>query len=564
MRRLIDEDLAALENARRESAGESAVVDLLARLGAAEFHDSEPLVRFHDALLFLRAYPPSRRVARMTESPLRDFDRRVAASRANDDFDPLLDLDVSGVTGTAIETSSYTYDCVRWLAERFPRKVSIDWELVDAPDRVAALLRRFLPLLEEESSADANVSVDEWLRAAHAMNRDGGLAWLLQRLERLDVPPRLRAELFEGLGLFIRWDVESLPASRTGMRRATLPLFIHDAPLLGRRDVDLDREMTAGRMPVSRLSKREGAAVLDLAREAMATRYRELYGFTHGNPAAVISADAGRGLEIVICGITPERRLPIRAGFGTFLVKNGVPVGYADAYGIGERLEISLNIFYAYRDGESAWCFARMLKLYRQLFGSAVFSLDAYQIGKGNEEAIASGAFWFYRKLGFRSTDPAVELLARREEERMTSRRGHRTSAGVLRRMAHGNVVYEVPGAPRAVWDRFHIRNIGLAVQRAMAKSRLDTDAFRAACSARAAAGLGIGRRSFNRAEREAFERMAPLLAIIPSLDRWSEDDRETLVKIVRAKASRREAAFLQLTARHEPFQRALRRLGSS
>lgn len=564
MHRLIDEDSSALENARRANAGERAVVDLLARLGAAEFHDSESVVRFHDALLFLRAYPESRRVARMTESLLRNFGRRVAALRANDDFDPLLDLDVSGISGTAIETSSYTYDCVCWLAGRFPRKVSIDWELVDAPDRVAALLRPFLPLLEEESSADANLSVDEWLRAARAMNGDGGLAWLLQNLQRLGLPQQLRGELFESLGLFIRWDLDSSPASRTRMRRTTRPLFFHDAPLLGRRDVDLDREMSTGRMPVSLLSKREGAAVLDLAREAMATRYRELYGFTHGDPAAVISADAGRGLEIVICGIAPERRLPIRAGFGTLFVKNGVPVGYADAYGIGERLEISLNIFYAYRDGESAWCFARMLKLYRQLFGSSVFSLDAYQIGKENEEAIESGAFWFYRKLGFRSTDPAVEVLARREEERMASQRGHRTSANVLRRMARGNVLYEVPGTPRAVWDRFHIRNIGLAVQRAMAKSGLQADAFRADCCARAAAALGIGRRSFNRGERDAFERMAPLLAIIPALDRWSEDEREALVEIAHAKASRREAAFLQLTARHEPFQRALLRLGSS
>ncbi len=560
----IDKELSALEGARRASAGERAVVDGLARLGAAELRDSESLARFHDALLFLRAYPQSPRVARLTESLLRDFGRRVTALRVRGDFDPLLELDVSGITGTSVETNSYPYDCIRWLAERFPGKVSIDWDLVDAPDRVAALLRRFLPLLEEESSADANVAVDEWIRAARAMNRDGGLAWLLQNLERLDVSPRLRAELFEGLGLFIRWDIESSPASRTRMRRAARPLFIHDAPLLGRRDVDLDREMSSARMPVSLLSKREGAAVLDLAREAMATRYRELYGFTYGDPAAVIAAEAGRGFEIVICGITPERRLPVRAGFGTLLVKNGVPVGYADAYGIGERLEISLNIFYAYRDGESAWCFARMLKLYRQLFDSAVFSLDAYQIGKGNEEAIKSGAFWFYRKLGFRSTDPAVEVLARREEERMASRREHRTSANVLRRMASGNVVYEVPGSPRAAWDRFHIRNLGLAVQRTMAKSGLEADPFRADCCERAAAALGIGRRSFNRAERQAFERMAPLLAIIPSLERWSEDDRATLVDAVRAKASRGEAAWLRLTARHQPLQRALLKLGSS
>ena len=187
---VIDEDLSALEKARQANTGERAVVSRLARLGGAEFRDSESLVRFHEALLFLRVYPQSRRVARIAESMLRRFRRRVAELRTSSTLDPLLDLDVSGIVGTAIETSSYSYDCVRWLAERFPPKVSIDWDLVGAPDRVAALLRRFLPLLDEESSADANVSVDGWLRAAGAMNRDGGLAWLLQNLQRLDVPQR--------------------------------------------------------------------------------------------------------------------------------------------------------------------------------------------------------------------------------------------------------------------------------------------------------------------------------------------------------------------------------------
>ena len=59
---------------------------------------------------------------------------------------------------------------------------------------------------------------------------------------------------------------------------------------------------------------------------------------------------------------------------------------------------------------------------------SSSFSIDPYQIGLENDEAIESGAFWFYRKLGFRCTDPHIEQMAQREEKRMAMKPGHRTS----------------------------------------------------------------------------------------------------------------------------------------
>jgi hypothetical protein len=52
----------------------------------------------------------------------------------------------------------------------------------------------------------------------------------------------------------------------------------------------------------------------------------------------------------------------------------------------------------------------------RQLLGVEVFSLDPYQIGHENEEGIESGAFWFYRKLGFRPVRP--ELAEARGQRR--------------------------------------------------------------------------------------------------------------------------------------------------
>ena len=40
-----------------------------------------------------------------------------------------------------------------------------------------------------------------------------------------------------------------------------------------------------------------------MAREASTIRYRELYGFTHGDPKHVYRAEVGRGVELFLMGL---------------------------------------------------------------------------------------------------------------------------------------------------------------------------------------------------------------------------------------------------------------------
>jgi hypothetical protein len=399
------------------------------------------VTQLHDELLFLCAYPPSPRELRRAEGELKHFHRRAA------ELDPIPDPEISGIAGTSVDVV-FSYDIVRWLFDKVPRQIAIDWS--DEPDseRMASVLIPLLPMLAEEASVDAHVPYEEWVEGA------GGLAWLLRAMQRY--PSDLRAPLYDSMGLRILWTLSNSPMTRTLMRRKPRRIFYQRTPILKRRDVSIAAELAGSPLPIANLSRREGVELLDMARAALATRYRELYAFTYGDPSTVIVADAGRGLLIALVGIVPERRLPLRAGFAPLLFRNGVPIGYADAYGLCERMEVSFNIFYAFRDGESAYCFARMLKLYHQLFGSTVFSIDPYQIGEGNEEAIDAGAFWFYRKLGFRSTDPSIERIARREENLSAADPSHRTSARVLRRMARSPLVY----GESTDWDHFHIRNV--------------------------------------------------------------------------------------------------------
>ena len=131
-------------------------------------------------------------------------------------------------------------------------------------------------------------------------------------------------------------------------------VFYHHQPFIRRSEVDLVREMTDAARG-ERLSRHAGGRVLDLMREIMTVRRRELWGTTYGDPAHVLRADVGRGLQIFLWGLPPERRLPIRAYVAGFSLKNGVPVNYIEAIGLCEWLEVGFNTFYTFRDGESAW-----------------------------------------------------------------------------------------------------------------------------------------------------------------------------------------------------------------
>ena len=276
-------------------------------------------------------------------------------------------------------------------------------------------------------------------------------------------------------------------------------------------------------------------------------------------------ADAGRGVEIFLWGLPPERRLPIRAYHAGFTLKNGVPINYIEGITICERMEIGFNTFYTFREGESAWVYGAVLRLLHQLVGVTCISIDPYQIGFNNAEAIESGAFWFYRKMGFRPTRPELARLMAAEERKIAADPTYRTPARVLRRLSAGSIVYEAPGTPRGDWDRFVIRNLGLAVQRQMSKE-FDGDAVRI----RTVSAEKIARVLGNKAPRagepgyKAFEDLALVLALIPGLPEWTGTEKQQVAQIVRAKTLADESRYARLLQRHAKLRSAIIKLGKS
>jgi hypothetical protein len=554
----IEASLERFEAAVRDRPASGRRPAPLPRISPSQIEDPLVLARLHDAALFARAFPRNRKDVRTADAILRRIPSRMATlARRGTDLASLDDFRTVGIGGTSL-TMDFSWGMARWLARRHGAAVSIAWDETEGAGGLAAALSRFLPFLPERSLADAGIDYETWLRAALPRGtRDGGLAFLLAQFDSDEEDDVRRAGSWDSLRLPIRWRLGMSSASRTLARLPVTRLFIDAGPLLSRREVSLASECEEWSVRVRRLPAAEGRAFLDVARAAVAVRYRELYAFTWGNPRDVVCADVGRGLSIWCCGLLPAHRLPLRGGYGFLIVRNGVPIGYGDAYALGDRLDLSFNVFYAFRDGESALAYARTVAFFGSFLGARSVSIDPYQIGRENEEAIESGAFWFYRKLGFRSADPAVEAVVRREEARNARRPGRRTPPATLRRIAGAPLLFDLPG-PESLWSRVSLDRVGIAIQRRLAGSGLSPERFRRVSEKKVARALDLDASGHSPRVSRALRGLAPVLHLVPGLSRLGEDDKAALRALVRRKSAAREVLFVREMASSRLLAEAL------
>jgi hypothetical protein len=544
-------------------ADAARILKLLQRARTTRFDDVASLIRFHEALLVLRAFPPSPAVLRACVQLLDSFWKRVERLRETgadmDDFDP---LEVSGIAGTVMQ-DAIGFDLARWLVRRMPGKVEIAWDDFDDERAMGAVWPRFLPLLNEDAAVEAEIPWRKWLETAQG-SRSKSPEWLIGRFDALALSPAEKARLYESLHMPIRWRLENSRISRTRNARPVRKVFFHAEPLLTRKNVSLDAELRRKPPPLVPLALKQGQDVIDLIREVMLVRYRELYGTTLADPNSVVRADVGRGVTIYLWGLPPDRRLPLRAYVAGVTLKNGVPINYIEAIGLFEWMEIGFNTFYTYRGGEVAWIFAQVLRCLTAHMGTTCVSMYPYQLGHKNEEAIESGAFWFYRKLGFRPGRADLLKLVEREEKRIASDPKYKTPARTLRRLSEGHAFLELPGSPPMAWDRFSTRNIALRVNRAMTKEFAgDAQRFKAAAAAKLAKTLRTQIPSDGTPAHEAFHDLAVVAWLIPDITSWTAKEKDLLPKIITTKAARDEMQYLHLLQKHPELRKALLRLGS-
>jgi len=262
-------------------------------------------------------------------------------------------------------------------------------------------------------------------------------------------------------------------------------------------------------------------------------------------------------------GAKPERRLLLESVYGFLSLKNGVPVGYVLTSALYRSAELAFNVFDTFRGAEAGPVYGKVIGMTRALFGTDTFTIFPYQLGEGNDEAIESGAWWFYEKLGFRPRSRIARTIMDLELAAMQRRKGHRSSAATLRKLATHNLYWSLGPHRDDVIGELPLPNAGIAATQLIAK-RFAGDRARAAevCEREAASRLGV--RSFagwSADERHAWRRWAPLVTLLPDVPRWSSADRAAATAVIRAKGGPREDAFVHAFDAHPSLGAALAKL---
>ncbi|MEO6329863.1 MAG: hypothetical protein ABIO55_13075, partial [Ginsengibacter sp.] len=180
----------------------------------------------------------------------------------------------------------------------------------------------------------------------------------------------------------------------------------------------------------------EAAQIIACGREILVRHIRELDPVTYTDVKLVSYYCLPRGLSVALMGMVPERRHPIDSYIAYVVFKNGWPISYGGSWIMFDSGRIALNIFSAYRGGESQYIFEQLLKLHSRVYKLNRFSVDPYQVGKDNSEGINSGSFWTFYHAGFRPIGNEQKKLAEAETLKIKAAAGYRSSASVLKNLA--------------------------------------------------------------------------------------------------------------------------------
>jgi hypothetical protein len=536
-----------------DAAASARKLELLGELCATRLRNADDLRTLHIALCFLRAFPDGVEHWRLASGALESFDR-PATLLPRGERDRLQD---SGIAGTTI-FYRFSFAVARWLAARCPGAVRIDWDDVDAVERLDELIESTLHGSEDEYFNSGWVDSREWLALARGDRTD--FDWLFAQMDgrRLET---CRARAYDAADVPLEWRLQDSPFSISQNRQATAGIVTRDNGMR-RPAARTAKQICTPFDNAVRLATRDGRKMIDVAMASLAVRHRETYHFNYANPRDVHVTDVGGGVSVVLFGLLPEHRFPLECTMGFLLLANGVPIGYGGSSVLFRQVNTGINIFEEYRGSEAAFLWVQVMRVYHQLTGCTRFIANPYQFGAGNDEALRSGAFWFYYRLGYRPVDGNIRKLATAEWRRLRREPGFHSKLRTLRKLAGCDMHFTLPGARAS--ELFDERWIETSSRLATQELTATGKGSRSACARQLAAELlaDLGQGSFTKlsaAERRGLELLAPFVAAAHPRG-WTIHERRKAYRILLAKGADSELGFARLMGANDTFLQAIRK----
>ncbi len=402
----------------------------LRRLAAMPLTADASLPEYAGLLMFICAYPDDGDMLALAEREL----ARITAFMKRQPRTARQRLVNTGLP-FAPANGSFTHDLVRQLLDDTSLEVRLDGFVRPGFD-LNEVLKITLPSLEssETTAGLANEDLLDVLR----VKPDARLRFLVDELASLDGRPQIKDHFYDGLGIYIDIVPRNRSFSKAWNRLPVRSSYCHET-ILKRFDHD-----GLFRMPVHARPVRSGAErerLVSVIRRSLTLTDRETDTVTYMDERSLRLVDLEHGVSVALYGMVPERQMPLESYIGYTLFKNGFPAAYGGAWVFGRHADFGINIFESFRGGESGYLLCQLLRVYRQVFGATRFEIEPYQFGLDNPEGIASGAFWFYYRYGFRPRDAVLRRKARAEAQRIRRDGEYRTGRATLVRFTESPMV---------------------------------------------------------------------------------------------------------------------------
>lgn len=436
-------------------------MQLLKKISSAKFTNTNTFLAYHDILLFILAHPENRAI----ESAASDEMARLTKHLKNPSNSKNALFVDSGLPFTEM-TTRYSHDLMRDMV-RNGWKISID-SYDEAGTALNELLKITLPsIIREETTADLNN--DEILDQLKINSKDR-FNFLLNEFSKLDSSPYLKDHLWQSMQIFLNIDFHKAEQSKSYNRFLNSKIFYQN-DLLKKFD---HTALLNSKLPApSKLSEDKRDELIAVIRNSMIQTLRETDTSTYMDENSLRLLELERGISVVIYGMKPNRQLPIQSYIGYTLFKNGFPAAYGGSWIFGHNAKFGLNVFEAFRGGESGYILCQLLRVYKQTFGLNYIEIDAYQFGKDNMDGIRSGAYWFYYRYGFRSLDKKLDKIASKEYSLIKSKPGYRTNEKTLIALAESNIALNPEGTKAFEIDKISGKVLALIQKKFKGDTRL-------------------------------------------------------------------------------------------
>ncbi len=409
-------------------------VALLKSLSKLPWKNAVQLNQLQDLLLFMAAHPENETIRQLTEQALHKIAQFF--KRTNDLEKEYAD---NGYPHTRMITR-FSHDLLSWMNQWPECALEID-SFDGAGTDLNTLLRMTLPALERDETT-AGLSNDDLLHALQIKKKDK-LSFLLREFSKLDDNPFIKDHLWDELKVWIGIHAKDQKFSRA-FNRVPVPEIFMQQELLKKFD---HNELIQKTLPSpQKMTLQQQTDIAAVIKKSLILTMRETDPSTYMDESTLRWYPLERGISVAIYGMKPDRQLPLQSYVGYTLFKNGFPVAYGGSWIFGRYAMFGLNIFEAFRGGESGYIMCQLLRVYRQAFSIDYVEVEPYQYGKDNPDGIKSGAFWFYYRYGFRPVDKQLRSLAENEQLKIRSKQGYRTNPEILLQFTDSNIALHLNG----------------------------------------------------------------------------------------------------------------------